>query len=339
VSILAAGALDRAYVEKYLGPGLAVRPCPGLLDWRDAEYVVLWHDLPVDAATLAQMPRCRLIVRAGIGYDNVDVDAAAALGIAVAVIPDYGPEDVAELAFGLLLSLSRRLPAFQRALAQDGPTGWVPELGEGSFRLSGRRLGVAGLGRIGTCVTLRAKAFRMETAFYDPYLSSGMDKALGSRRAESLEELAQSVDILSLHCPLTGETRGMVDAALLSAARPGLVLINTARGGLVDTAAALDALEAGRLAGFGADVLAEEPLSPEAPITQRIRAGGLLGGKLVLSPHAGYFAPESRAEMYAKVRQALDDAQAGRPVKNCVQARAPQGGFKVAVDARRMVKR
>src|SRR5687768_7288975 len=170
--------------------------------------------MSIGRATLDRLQRCRLIVRGGVGVDNVDHAYARTRGIAVANVPDYGSEEVADSAIGLILSLTRGISFLNSRLRQaDGD--WSPSLAKPLSRLRGRRCGIVGLGRIGTATALRAKALGLEVSFYDPYKPDGYDKALGIRRSETFEELLEQSEVLSLHCPLTELTHHLVDAVAI----------------------------------------------------------------------------------------------------------------------------
>ncbi len=165
-------------------------------------------------------------------------------------------------------------------------------------RLRGKTFGVIGLGRIGTATALRAKAFGMRVVAYDPLVSRGTEIAVGVERKESLEELLAISDVVSLHCPLTPETRNMINAHTLPAMRKDSILINTARGGIVDVEALLDALRRGLIAGAGIDVLPIEPPHEDSAIAHayRGRADPLVGERLIVTPHAAWSSPESVAD-------------------------------------------
>lgn len=260
-----------------------------------ADAILAWHDLVWDAGTLASMPRCKALVRVGVGFDNVDLEAARRQGIVVSNVPDYGTHDVADHAIALLLSLARGLAGSDR-VARGGAWRWglVP-----SFRLTDKWLGIVGLGRIGTATALRAKAFGMRVGFYDPYKPSGWDKALGLTRFLSLDELARTCDVVSLHTPLTPETRGLIGHAFFEAARPGLVVINTARGPVLDWQAFRAAFETGRISCAGLDVL---PIEPPDRTDALIAAweSGALGERLLVTPHCAFYSPEAVVEMRRK---------------------------------------
>lgn len=256
---------------------------PGWFDEVDA--IIIWHQVKLTALSLKRLHRCRLIVRNGVGYDNVDIKTAGALGIAVANVPDYGTEEVADHAMALALALLRNLPPL---LAQTRAGGWDWKIVEGRVpRLSHLTFGIIGLGRIGTAVALRAKAFGFKVVFYDPYLSPGVEKALGLTRVDELADLLRMADVISLHCPLTDETRGMIDREAFKLIKPGSFLINTARGGIVDQTALKEALQKGILAGAGLDVVSSEP--PDDPELTGME-------NVLLTPHAAFYSRESFIE-------------------------------------------
>jgi D-3-phosphoglycerate dehydrogenase/C-terminal binding protein len=283
----------------------------------DADAVIVYR-LGLSRRTIERLRRCRAIVRGGVGYDQVDHAFARQRGIAVANVPDYCTEEVADSAIGLMLALTRGLASLNARLrAREAP--WSYTEAAPLRRLRGRVLGVVGLGRIGTATALRAKALGMEVAYHDPYKPLGFDKALGLRRAETLEELARGSWVLSLHCPLTPETRGLVDASTLSLLPPGAFLVNTARGAVVDTAAVADAVASGRLAGAGLDVLESEPPAEDDPLIRAWRdPGHPAHTRVVLTPHSAFYSEESRREVRAKAALACLRALAGEPIPNVV---------------------
>jgi phosphoglycerate dehydrogenase-like enzyme len=259
---------------------------------REAEVLITWHQIALARADLEGLTHCRGIVRASVGIDNIDLDAAEELGIQLGNVPDYGTEEVADHALALILAVARNLTHVAEA-ARRGEWRWQA-IGE-VHRLRGRRLGIVGLGRIGTAVAMRAPAFGLRVAFYDPYVAAGADKALGLDRTESLGELAAESDILTLHVPLTEETRGMVGAEELALLPSHGILVNTCRGEVVDQEALLAALAADRLAGAGLDVLAEEPAVPAALRSHE---------RVVLTAHSAFYSDEALAELRAKAAQA-----------------------------------
>ncbi len=190
--------------------------------------MLVYHYLQVDRRALDEMQHCRLIVRCGAGFDNVDCAHARALGIAVANVPDYGSEEVADTALGGLLTLARGTHLLNHRCQREGDP-WSYALAAPLGRLRGRVLGIVGLGRIGSAMALRAKALGMDVIYFDPQLASGYDKALGIRMADSLEELMRQAHAVSLHCPLNEQTRHMINDESLAWMPPGGIVINTAR--------------------------------------------------------------------------------------------------------------
>jgi D-3-phosphoglycerate dehydrogenase/C-terminal binding protein len=216
----------------------------------DSDAMLVYHTIRVTRATIERLRKCRLIVRCGVGYDNVDHEFARSRGIPVANVPDYGTEEVADSAIGLLLALTRGI-AYQNTLLRPVGTRWHFSHVVPLRRLRGETFGIIGLGRIGTAAALRAKAMGMDVAFFDPYKADGYDKALGVRRVEALDELLRQSMAVSCHCPLTPETHNLINADAIQKMPRGSYLINTSRGGVVDVTAIPNAIAEGRLAGAG----------------------------------------------------------------------------------------
>jgi phosphoglycerate dehydrogenase-like enzyme len=275
--------------------------------------------VPVDRALVERLDSCRILVRAGVGYDHIDTAACAGRGIPVCNVPDYGTTEVADHAIALMLALARGLVSYHARLLADPHAGWHWSGAPLVRRLRGGTFGIVGLGRIGTAASRRARALDMEVAFYDPYLPDGADLALGYRRYDSLEGLLAASDVVSLHCPLTENNRDMIDEAALAAFKPGALLINTARGGLVDLAALEAALREGQLGGAGLDVLPAEPPDPDHSLLQafRRREPGL-DGRLLLTPHVAWYSPAGRADLRRKSAETVRDFLLTGRLRNCV---------------------
>lgn len=287
----------------------------------EAEALIVWHVIQVGAATISQLDRCRVIVRAGVGFDNVDGAAAAAKGIPLCNVPDYGTEDVADHAVAMGLSLLRRMT---EAAAQVRSGGWDWRLIRPVERIRGRVAGIVGLGRIGTATALRLKAFGLDVQFYDPYRVDGADKSLGVRRCETLDELLATSDLISLHVPLDDGTRNLIDAAALAQMKDQAILVNTARGGVVDTAAVAAALDAGRLRGVGLDVLPSEPGTDADPLYAGWRAGKPWADKVILTPHCAFCSEEGMEELRRKGARTVARMLRGEPLRNIVNGVAEQ---------------
>jgi C-terminal binding protein len=283
-----------------------------------ADAIMVYHCLCLTGKTIERLVKCKLIVRCGVGYDNVDRELAGRRGIPVANVPDYGSEEVADSAIGMMLSLARGIALLNSRLrAGHGP--WFYTQAVPVFRLRGRVLGIIGLGRIGTAVALRGKALGMDVAFYDPYKPGGYDKAMGIRRVERLDDLLRQSFVLSLHCPLTDETRHMVDAAAIGRMPRGAYLINTARGRVVDTAAIPAAIASGQLAGAAIDVLACEPPQESDPLLAAWRdPDHPAHDRLLLTPHAAFYSEEALREVRTKGAEACRRALLGEKVPTVV---------------------
>jgi phosphoglycerate dehydrogenase-like enzyme len=263
-----------------------------------ADGMVSWHEMRIDAGFMAKIPKCRVIVRAGVGFDHIDLEAAGRVGIPVCNTPDYGTSEVADHAIALMLALTPGIVSFHEHLVCDPVGGFDSSLAPLVRRLRGRTFGVVGFGRIGTATALRAKAFCFRIVGYDPYVSAGTEIAIGIERVGSLEALLNGADVVSLHCPLTAETRGMIGAEAFRRMKPTAILINTARGRLVDVAALIAAIRQGVIGGAGIDVLPTEPPNPDDEIAvayRDLKAAGI-ADRLILTPHAAGASPESRAD-------------------------------------------
>ncbi len=287
---------------------LPERPLPG--DFPPAVLgaaaLIIWHSLPVDAALIARLSACRALIRNGVGVDSVDLQAAAARGLPVCNVPDYGTEEVADHALALTLALCRQLFALD---AEAKRLGWRIEVAGRLRRLGSLTFGVVGLGRIGTAAALRAKAFGFRVLFFDPYVPPGTHKAVGVERVASLADLLARSDVVSLHCPLTPETRGFIGAGELALMKPTAHLVNTARGDLVQKAPLFAALRAGRLGGAGLDVVEQEPLrTAEEAATPN----------LIVTCHAAFCSVEGLVEMRTTSARIARAAVLGLPVWNRV---------------------
>jgi len=250
----------------------------------------------IDHTVIARAPRLRVIANCAVGYDNIDVAAATAAGIAVTNTPDVLTETTAELAFALVLAAARRLPEADRLVRSRQWVGWRLDqmLGEG---LAGKTFGVIGRGRIGTAVMRRAEAFGMRT------ISAGRD--------DDVDAVFATADVVSLHCPLTPATHHLVNARRLDLMKPTAILVNTARGGCVDETALIEALHAGRIFGAALDVFAHEP-----EIDGRLYDCP----RLTLAPHIGSATTETRIQMARLCERAVIDVLAGRRPPNLVNS-------------------
>ena len=275
--------------------------------WAEADAIVLWHFGAMDQATIAKLSsKCRIIVRAGVGFDGVDVTAAAKRGIPVSNTPDYGTAEVADHAVSLALALIRGLVPYTQRLKADpvGGWDWKPPAVPGR-RIRGAKVGIIGLGRIGLAAARRFAGFDTEVAFFDPYQPVGYEQATGFKRYHSLEEMLAVSDIVSVHTPLNDETRFMINAKVVAAMKPGVVYVNTARGGVQDIDAIYGGLTSGRISGAGLDVLFMQEPPPAHPLLADYSAGKF-EGRLILTPHAAFYSPDALYDMrYKSVETAV----------------------------------
>jgi D-3-phosphoglycerate dehydrogenase / 2-oxoglutarate reductase len=269
--------------------------------------VVLNMFFPLTRELLATLAEGAVVVRYGVGVDNVDIEAARELGVAVSNIPDYGASTVADHAVALLLASLRHVGSFNAAV-QEGEWPAPPHFGPiAGFAQS--TVGLVGTGRIGTAVAARLRAFDFTVIAYDPYVAPEA-AAAASIELVGFDELLARSDAISLHLPLTEETRHLVGADALARMRPNAVVVNTARGPLVDVEALAAAVREGRIAGAGLDVLEAEPLPTASPIR------GL--PNVLLTPHVAFY---SEASLLALRRMAIEEARrhlAGEPRRNPV---------------------
>jgi len=267
----------------------------------------------VDAVRLAAAPRLKIVANVAVGVDNIDLEACRARGVVVSNTPGVLTEATADLAFGLILAARRRIAEGDRLVRGNGWRGWTPTLLVGE-RVHGSTLGIVGLGRIGQAVARRARGFGMPVLYTQRVrLAPDLERSLGAEYAE-LDDLLARSDIVSLHCPLTVDTRGLLSAERLSRMKPGSVLINTSRGPVVDEAALAAALETGPLAAAGLDVYEDEP---------RVNPRLLERSNVVLAPH---IASADRPTREAMARMAVDNVLAvldAQAPPNPVSAGAP----------------
>lgn len=234
---------------------------------------------------IERLERCRVIAHHGKGVDNIAVDAATACGICVANVPDASVHEVSEHVFALLLAVARKLPAYDRAVRAGT---WHVSVGEPVYRLAGKTIGLVGFGNLARQVALKARAFGMRALAWARRPSAALAEEYGVAFV-GLEALFSQSDIVSVHLPLTEETRGIVTRELLGRMRPSAIFLNVSRGALVDETALVDALAARRIFGAGLDVLADEPPPPGHPL--------LALDNVVVTPHCAWYSEEGRVDV------------------------------------------
>jgi D-3-phosphoglycerate dehydrogenase len=243
---------------------------------------VLVASASITAGLLDQLPELQLIIRCGVGIDTLDIPAATARGIVVAHYPDYCQPEVANHATMLLLAVARKLLEHDRSIRQGRYRG-VP-MGV-SAPIFGETMGIVGLGNIGRQFAQRAKALGMEVIAYDPYLGDDVFAGLRIERAASLADLLRRADHVSIHAPLTPETRHMFGRDQFALMKPTSILVNTARGPIVDEAALVNALRSRQIAGAGIDVFEAEPVAADSPL--------LAFENVALTPHSAFYSERS----------------------------------------------
>ena len=276
---------------------------------------------PLPLELMPKLERCRIYVKPAVGFDEVDLKAWSDLGIPVCNTPDYGTREVADHAMALMLTLTKSIAFHDEALREDPVANWRPALNPYGQRLSTQTVGIVGLGRIGTAAALRLKAFDMNVQFFDPHKPNGYELALGIERKDSLEELMATSDIVTLHLPLSDGTKNLINQSVLDAAKPGLILINTARGPIVDIDALYEGLKSGRILAAGLDVLPDEPANTDKLLIQAWQKGeAWIKHRLVITPHSAFFTPQSMFDIRNfSAATAAKYLRTGR-LENCVNA-------------------
>jgi glyoxylate reductase len=260
----------------------------------------------IDDAMLAAAPKLKIVANCAVGVDNIDLAAAARRGVAVSNTPDVLTEATAELAFTLMLAAARRLGEGERLVRAGTWAGWALDQLLG-VELHGKTLGILGFGRIGQAMARRGQAFGMSVIYANPRAVPGH-----AARHVSIDELFATADVVSLHCPLTAETRNVVDERRLASMKRTAILVNTARGACVDEAALIAALTSGALFGAGLDVYVGEP---------EIRSDLLTCPRLVLAPHIGSATTETRTAMAQLCADAVIAVLSGHRPGNLVERR------------------
>jgi len=255
--------------------------------------------------TISKLDRCRIIVRYGVGVDNMDLEALKAKGIPLCNTPDYGIEEIASTAVAHLLNLWRRISAYDRS-CRNYEDSWAQNLKRPILRLSEATIGVVGVGRMGSAFIKFMKPYGSRILGFDPYQPLGYEKKVGYERVEALDGLLNASDCISLHCILTEETVGLVDETFFTAMKRGALLINTARGGLFkDLDVVEQALKSGKLGGLGTDVLPSEPPADHPLIKAWREDASWLEGRLIITPHTAHYSETALHDMRYKAAETI----------------------------------
>jgi D-3-phosphoglycerate dehydrogenase len=265
---------------------------------------------PMPAEVIRELDRCVVIARYGIGVDTIDLDEATAKGIVVTNVPDYCIDEVSDHALALLMSLARGVTLLDRRVRSGF---WASTDARPIHRLRGRTLGLVGFGRIARALAEKAAPLGFRIMTTDPFVPDDAVRRAGAEPA-TLEELLRAADVVSIHAPLTADSRHLIGAEELAWMKPGAILINTSRGPLVDLDALRDALADERLGGAGLDVLEEEPPAADDPLLHR--------DDVIVTPHAAFYSEESLEELQRKAVEQVIQALAGRTPPYAVNADA-----------------
>lgn len=281
---------------------------------KDADAVITQY-ADINERVIAAMERCRVIVRYGIGFNNVDVDAAAKKGIYVCNVPDYGVEEVSDHAVMLMLALAKKLPVYSHAV-KNGDWGYTSVIPLRRFCTS--TVGLIGFGRIPQLVAKKLSGWGVRLLAYDPWGSPDAAAALNTTLTD-LETIWREADFISVHCPLTKDTQGMIDLAAMKKMKNTAFLINTARGGVIREDDLLTALQTGQIAGAGLDVFEKEPLDRDDPL--------LNFPQVLVTPHSAWYSETAIAALQQKAAEEVVNVLGGNAPLHCVNLRQlRQGG-------------
>jgi len=266
---------------------------------KEIEYIIVWHQ-KVDKNFIDNLPNLKGIVRYGVGYDQIDIDYCRKKNIVVCNTPDYGTDEVSDTALAMIMNITRGISRYDYFSRSYFDT-WQENTIKSIKRNNEIKLGVIGAGRIGGSLILKANALRFQTFFYDPYAVRGHEKMLNSIRLESLKEILNACDIISINCPLNSETKAMVDDEFISMMKDGASLVNTARGGIISNIDVFyKALKEDKMSNVSLDVLPEEPPKKSLLLDAWRGKAPWLDGRFIINPHTAYYSDKSFLEMRYK---------------------------------------
>lgn len=272
---------------------------------KDADAVITQYS-DINAEVIEHMQNCKIIIKYGIGVNNIDCEAASKKGIYVCNVPDYGVDEVSDHACTMLLALGKKLPILAKSFRKGewGYSSVVPLL-----RLSECTLGLVGFGRIPKMVARKMSAFGMKVIAYDPYINETAAQELNVTPV-TLEQLLKDSDLISVHCPLTKDTYHLIGKEEMTLLKPNAILVNTARGGNIDEAALIEALQNGKISGAGVDVFENEPVTPEHPLLHM--------DNVIATPHSAWYSETAIHTLQRKVAEEIVNVLNGNPPFNCV---------------------
>jgi D-3-phosphoglycerate dehydrogenase len=262
----------------------------------DTEILLVWHE-HINESYVSKLPKLRGVQRYGVGYDVLDVPYLASKGIVAANNPDYGTDEVSDTAVAMIMNIARGVFNYNHA-AKKYYDSWQENVDTTIKRNSDTVVGFIGAGRIGGSALMKCNALKFKTVFYDKYKERGYEKMINSQRLESVEEVLAVADIVSIHTPLSAETKGLINEQFLAKMKKGASLVNTARGGLfADLECLYDALKSGHLANLAIDVLADEPPKPCRLIDAWRNTEDWCASRLIINPHTSYYSQAAYREI------------------------------------------
>lgn len=311
--------------REILGPGAEIK-CHG--EVKPGEYSAVLGDLdavitrpgaPFSKEMISALKKAKVIVSLGVGYEHIDIKAANRKGIPVCNVPNYGTEEVADTTAAMILAHQRKINLFSFRSAGSDIIDWDWRIHRPIMRTGKTRVGIIGLGRIGTAVAMRLKAFGYAINFYDPYLACGFEKSLALGRIDSMEAVVSSSDIISIHTPLTQETSGLVDDRFFDLMKSSAILINTARGGIFKSADVIhNALKSRPQIRIGTDVWPEEPPKNHPLLKAWRDRAAWLGDRLIICPHSAFYSESATQEIRAFAAEVVKAILDGKEPYNVI---------------------
>lgn len=295
--------MSKVYITDYIeNPDIEENVLEKLLSKElneEIEVLLVWHE-QITKEYIDKLPNLKAIIRYGVGYDGININYARSKNIIVCNTPDYGTEEVSDTAIAMIMNIARGISRYDFK-CRNYINSWQENTLSNIKRTSDYTLGVIGAGRIGGSVLLKAKALNFNTIFFDPYVSRGHEKMLGVRRVDSLIELLHVSDIISINCPLTKETKGLINNEFIKNMKEGASLVNTARGGIVENVDIFyEPLKSNHLSSVSLDVLPLEPPISSKLIDAWRNKEDWLDGRVIINPHTAYYSDKAYFEMREK---------------------------------------
>jgi lactate dehydrogenase-like 2-hydroxyacid dehydrogenase len=289
--------------------------------WEKADALVTGLYMKVDEPLIEKLKSCKIITRMGVGYDLIDEVKCGEAGIVVSNVPDYGTYEVADHAISLIMNFARGISEYDRLLKINLKENWNYSTVSTIDRVVNKNIGIIGLGRIGTAFALRAKAFGFNVSFFDPYVPDGQEKALNIERHLTLEDLITSSDYISIHCLANKETENLINDKMFKLCKPNLVIVNTARGAIIDLDAAYEALKSEKIRAIGLDVLPTEPADISHPLINAWLNETWAEGRIILTPHSAFYSPTGLIFLREKALTTCLNHIEGINTANCINTK------------------